>query len=113
MTIASQTAQEVLAKTGEIKLTPLGMHGTGMDGRESMGRMMWLMILFWLLILLALGGGVYWVFTRLLGGSSENDARAGNPSKEALSALNERDARDEIDDQEYMKRKRKITDESE
>lgn len=93
----------------EAVLILLRMHG--IDG--GMGWMFLLiMILFWILILLALAGGVYWLFSRLFGGnsthSSARETRAENPSEEALSILNERYARGEIDDEEYRNRKRNI-----
>jgi putative membrane protein len=105
----------------EIDLVILGMHGTGSGGMGwggGMGWMMWLLlILFWLLILVALAGGVYWMFSRLFSDNSpagsESEASTGNPSREALRHLDERYARGEIDDEEYTRRKRKIVDEDE
>ena len=118
MAIASQIMLGAPAEEVEIGLVILRMHGTGMDGWSGMGWMMWLlMLLFWILILLALAGGVYWLFSRLFTSSSHsgpgNNTRTGNPSGDALSILNERYARGEIDDEEYMRRKRKITEKNE
>lgn len=112
MVSAFQDAHALLM--GGIGSVILRMHwGDGMGG--GMGWMMWLiMILFWLLILVALAGGVYWLFSRLFGTNSSNSSKsepgAGNPS-EALSVLNERYARGEIDDEEYSRRKKNIKDE--
>lgn len=86
------------------------MHG--IDGSMWGWMFMLIMMLFWLLILLALSGGVYWLFSRLFGSNSSlgspSEARTGNPSEEALSVLNERYARGEIDGEEYRDRKRTI-----
>ena len=80
-----------------------------MDGEMDM--MMWLlMIVFWILVLLALGGGVYWMYSQLFGGSYGRIA--GNPTGEdAVDILAPRYARGEIDEEEYTKRKRQITEE--
>lgn len=85
-------------------------------GMGNMGAMGWmfaaLMMLFWLLILVALAGGIYWLFTRLFGRNTATDsaqnATTGESTKSALDILNERYARGEIDDEEYTRRKEQL-----
>lgn len=80
-----------------------------------MGWMMWLLLmLFWLLILVALAGSVYWLFSRFVRNTSSGSTRdvaSETSSKtltgEALQMLNTRYTHGEIDDEEYTKRKRK------
>lgn len=116
MATVLRNLHEVLAEA-EIDLVVLMMHwGDGWGGGwgGGWGWMMWLiMLLFWLLILLALVGGVYWLFSRLFSDNSPGDSaskpRTENPSNEALKTLNERYARGEIDDEEYTRRKRNLT----
>lgn len=71
-----------------------------------------LMMLFWLLILVALAVGVYWLFTRLFGNDSAtesaHDPRAEGSTKRTVDVLDERYARGEIDDEEYARRKRRL-----
>lgn len=97
--------------TSQASQVPLEMHGMG----GGMGMMMWLMmIIFWILILLALGGGVYWMYSQLFGASSGGSSGriTGNPTGEdAVDILAARYARGEIDEEEYTKRKRQITEE--
>lgn len=96
----------------------LGMHGANDGMWGGMGWMMWLLsMLFWILLLLALAGGVYWLFSQLFGNDSvrgsQGESSAGNPASEALNILNGRYARGEIDDEEYTRRKRRITEKDE
>jgi putative membrane protein len=86
------------------------------DGMGGMGWMGWmfaaLMMLFWLLILVALAGGIYWLFTRLFGsntatGSTQNVATGESP-EEPIDILNKRYAQGEIDDEEYTRRKERL-----
>lgn len=83
----------------------------------GMGGMGWmfaaLMMLFWLLILVALAGGIYWLFTRLFGNNNNTtdatyNARTGESTTQAVDILNERYARGEIDDEEYARRKKQL-----
>lgn len=118
MVTALWTMHRLSAEEVEIGLVILRMHGAGggMWGGGMWGGTGWMftliMILFWLLILLALAGGVYWLFSRLFSNnsprSSASETRAENPTEEALNILNERYARGEIDDEEYASRKRKM-----
>ena len=89
--------------------------GNGMGGMGAMGWMFAaLMMLFWLLIFIALAGGIYWLFTRLFGSNTATDsaqnATAGESTNmtEAIDILNEQYARGEIDDEEYTKRKERL-----
>lgn len=89
--------------------------GEGMSGMGAMGWMFAaLMMLFWLLILIALAGGIYWLFTRLFGsntaiGSTHTATTEGSTNaKRAIDILNERYARGEIDDEEYTRRKERL-----
>ena len=84
--------------------------GGGMGGMGGMGWMFAaLMMLFWLLILVALAGGIYWLFTRLFGNNnptnSPDEASIEKSTKRPIDILNKRYARGEIDDEEYARRK--------
>lgn len=89
--------------------------GNEMGGIGVMGWMFAaLMMLFWLLILIALAGGIYWLFTSLFGSNTATDSplnattgESTNTTK-ALDILNERYARGEIDDEEYTRRKERL-----
>lgn len=61
------------------------------------------MVLWWVLIAVGIFALVKWI------GSNSDAARPGDSSR-ALSILKERYARGEIDDQEFQKRKRDLTD---
>lgn len=77
------------------------MDGYGMGG-FGFG---WIfMILWWALIIVGIVALVKWVAT-----SSGGDGRSGGDSK-ALDILKQRYARGEIDEQEFQKRKRDLTD---
>ncbi|MBW8306500.1 MAG: SHOCT domain-containing protein [Thiobacillus sp.] len=77
------------------------MDGYGMAGGLGFGGIF--MILWWVLIIVGIVGLVKWVAT-----SSGGDGRSGGDSK-ALDILKQRYARGEIDEQEFQKRKRDLT----
>ena len=71
-------------------------------------------MLFWLLILVALAGSVYWLFSRFARNSSSDSTRdvasetsSKTLTEEALQMLNTQYTHGEIDDGEYTNRKRK------
>lgn len=77
------------------------MDGYGMAGGFGFG---WIfMILWWVLIIVGIVALVKWMIT-----SSGGDGRSGGDSK-ALDILKQRYARGEIDEQEFQKRKRDLT----
>lgn len=87
-----------------------GMIWFQMGGMEGMRWMFGaLMMLFWLLLLIALAGGIYWLFTRLFGNNnateSPHPATTEESTQEAIDILNKRYARGEIDEEEYARRK--------
>ncbi len=78
------------------------MDGYGMAGGFGFG---WIfMVLWWALIIVGIVALVKWVAT-----SSGGNGRSGGDSK-ALDILKQRYARGEIDEQEFQKRKRDLTD---
>ena len=77
------------------------MDGYGMAGGFGFGGIF--MILLWVLIIVGIVGLVRWVAT-----SSGRGGRNGGDSK-ALDILKQRYARGEIDEQEFQKRKRDLT----
>lgn len=77
------------------------MDGYGMAGGFGFGGIF--MILWWVLIIVGIVALVKWVAT-----SSGRDGRNGGGSK-ALEILKQRYARGEIDEQEFQKRKRDLT----
>lgn len=77
------------------------MDGFGMTGGFGFG---WIfMMLWWVLILVGIAALVKWMVA-----SSGAGSRTGSDSK-ALDILKERYARGEIDEQEFQKRKRDLT----
>ncbi len=77
------------------------MDGFGMTGGFGFG---WIfMILWWLLIIVGIVALVKWMVT-----PSGTYSRTGSDNK-ALDILKERYARGEIDEQEFQKRKRDLT----
>ncbi len=77
------------------------MDGYGMAGGFGFGGIF--MILWWVLIIVGIVVLVKWMIT-----SSAGDVRSGGDSK-ALDILKQRYARGEIDEQEFQKRKRDLT----
>lgn len=77
------------------------MDGFGMTGGYGYGGIF--MILWWVLIIVGIAALVKWMLT-----SSGAVSRTGSDSK-ALDILKERYARGEIDEQEFQKRKRDLT----
>jgi putative membrane protein len=77
------------------------MGGYGMTGGFGFGGIF--MILWWVLIIVGIVVLVKWMAT-----SSSADGRSGGDSK-ALDILKQRYARGEIDEQEFQKRKRDLT----
>lgn len=75
------------------------MDGYSMGGGFGGG----FMIIWWILIVLVIIAAIKWFF-----GSGGSAMRPQN--KTALEILNERYARGEIDDKEYQRRKRELTD---
>jgi putative membrane protein len=75
-----------------------------MSGYGMAGGFGWIfMILWWVLIIVGIVALVKWMIT-----SSGGDGRSGGDSK-ALDILKQRYARGEIDEQEFQKRKRDLT----
>jgi len=77
------------------------MDGYGMAGGFGFGGIF--MILWWVLIIVGIVVLVKWMIT-----SSGGDGRSGGDSS-ALDILKQRYARGEIDEQEFQKRKRDLT----
>lgn len=77
------------------------MDGFGMTGGFGYGGIF--MILWWVLIIVGIGALAKWMLT-----SSGAVSRTGSDSK-ALDILKERYARGEIDEPEFQKRKRDLT----
>ncbi|MFC4989313.1 SHOCT domain-containing protein [Saliphagus infecundisoli] len=106
-------------RMGELATSQLPLQMNGMDGGMwgGMGMMMWLlMMVFWILVLLALAGGVYWLYSQLFGSSSDGSAgesAADATGESALEILDKRYAHGEIDEEEYVNRKKQITSEGE
>lgn len=75
------------------------MNGYGMAGGFG-----WIfMVLWWVLIVVGIVALVKWM------GTSSDTGGNGRSGNKALDILNERYARGEIDDQEFQKRKRDLT----
>jgi putative membrane protein len=80
------------------------MVGYGMDGFGGGFAFGWIfMILWWVLIIIGIVALVKWI-----AGSPSSGIHAGGSSK-ALEILKERYARGEIDEQEFQKKKRDLT----
>lgn len=76
------------------------MDGYGMGSGFGFGG--GFMILWWIVIIVAVVALVKWL-------STSGTAATGIQKKTALEVLNERYARGEIDDEEYKRRKRELT----
>jgi len=75
-----------------------------MSGYGMAGGFGWIfMVLWWVLIVVGIVALVKWM------GTSNDTGERGRGGSKALDILNERYARGEIDDQEFQKRKRDLT----
>lgn len=75
-----------------------------MSGYGMAGGFGWIfMVLWWVLIVVGIVALVKWM------GASSDSGGSGRGGSKALDILNERYARGEIDDQEFQKRKRDLT----